>query len=113
MKESIARIEFEIKKLNDEKYAGYFEEKHGNIERLEKELNHISTLTPQQWRDYRNAYCPKIKTRHGLAVEIFYWQAHYKKQILNVISYLKEQRQCQIHTGLPRREVSLVPVGAR
>lgn len=92
--ERLQRLVENIKQLDDKAYNGYFEEKLNNLYRLEEELRYIESLTPLQWREYRIVHCLRIRSRHSLACEIFYWQHHYLKQVSSTIRYLKELKQC-------------------
>jgi len=96
-----------IKELDDKIYNHYFEEKLNNIFKLEEELKLIQTLTPLQFKEYKNEHCPNIKSKHGLISQIFIWQEVYRKQIENVILYLKECK-CHNHLEKHQQEVSLV-----
>jgi len=96
-----------IKELDDKIYNHYFEEKLNNIFKLEEELKLIQTLTPLQFKEYKNEHCPNIKSKHGLISQIFIWQEVYRKQIEKVVKYLKENK-CHNLTEQQQLEASII-----
>ncbi len=100
----LARLIKDIKKLNNRKYQNYFKEKLGHIRRLENELKFVEDLTPDEFKDYLREHCPNIKGKHSFVQYVFFWEAHYQRQILNVVNFLKGKNKCQDHTALQQTE---------